>query len=283
MSPSKSPSFISFMYPVFKTNMIKGSVDKNTVKEIKLKFPGEITEFVQGGAYANYENNLYFTGGQEYIKDAGKLFLMVGPSDKLYNVVKLPDMKYPHWNHSMIADKGKIYVIGGYGSNKCEMYDLSSNSWSEMPDLIEKERQRSMLYIDNNFLYCFMGKSQSAILSTVERINLDNISAGWESIIVDTEKGITNLKFYGAGIIKNNNSNKIYFIGGKKEKRNKEEVFKRSIYEFCFDNYKMTKSEFKIENDLVFVENILFPMDEGDCGNFINVGNGFLISMPNLQ
>ena len=95
------------------------------------------------------------------------------------------------------------------------------------------------------------------------------------------------MKFYGAGIIKNNNSNKIYFIGGKKEKRNKEEVYKRSIYEFCFDNYKMTKSEFKIENDLVFIENILFPilfpMDEGDCGNFINVGNGFLISMPNLQ
>ena len=283
LSQTKSPSFISFMYPVFKTNMIKGSVDKNTVKEIKLKFPGEITEFVQGGAYANYENTLYFTGGQEYIKDAGKLFLKVGPSDKLYNVVKLPDMKYSHWNHSMIADKGKIYVIGGYGSNKCEMYDLSSNTWSEMPDLIEKERQRSMLYIDNNFLYCFMGKSQNAILSTVERINLDNINAGWESIIVDTAKGITNLKFYGAGIIKNNNSNKIYFIGGKKEKRNKEEVYKRSIYEFCFDNYKMTKSEFKIENDLVFIENILFPMDEGDCGNFINVGNGFLISMPNLQ
>ena len=281
---SINPSnFISFMYPVFKTNIVKGSIDKNTVQEIKINFPGDITEFVQGGAYCNYENGLYYTGGQEYIKDAGKLFLMIGRNDKGQNAIKLPDMKYPHWNHSMIADKNKIYVIGGYNSNKCEMFDLSSNTWTDIPDIIEKERQRSMLYIDNNFLYCFMGRSQNAFLSTVERLNLDNVNAGWESIIVDTGKERTNLKFYGAGIIKKNNSNRIYFIGGKKEKRNKEEAFKRSIYEFSFDDYKMTKSDFKIENDLVFIENKLFPMDEGDCGNFINVGNGFLISMPNLQ
>jgi len=271
------------MYPVFKSNIVKGSVDKNTVQEIKINFPGDITEFVQGGAYCNYENGLYYTGGQEYIKDAGKLFLMIGRNDKGQNAIKLPDMKYPHWNHSMIADKNKIYVIGGYNSNKCEMFDLSNNTWNEIPDLIEKERQRPMLYIDNNFLYCFMGRTQNAFLSTVERLNLDNVNAGWESIIVDTGKERTNLKFYGAGIIKKNNCNKIYFIGGKKEKRNKEEAFKRSIYEFSFDDYKMTKSDFKIENDLVFIENKLFPMDEGDCGNFINVGNGFLISMPNLQ
>ena len=113
------------MYPVFKTNIVKGSIDKNTVQEIKINFPGDITEFVQGGAYCNYENGLYYTGGQEYIKDAGKLFLMIGRNDKGQNAIKLPDMKYPHWNHSMIADKNKIYVIGGYNSNKCEMFDLS--------------------------------------------------------------------------------------------------------------------------------------------------------------
>jgi hypothetical protein len=44
----------------------------------------------------------------------------------------------------------------------------------------------------------------------------------------------------------------------------------------------MEVSDFKIENDLVFVENNLFSMDENDCGNFIDVGNGYLISMPIL-
>ena len=275
--------FVSFMYPVFKSNIVKGAVDKNTVQEIKINFNGEVNEFVQGGAYCNYENCLYYSGGQEYIKDAGKLFFVVKRNDLGQNATKLPEMKYPHWNHSMIADKGKIYVIGGYASNKCEVFDISSNTWSELPDLIEKERQRSMLFIEKNYLYCFMGRNQKELLNTVERINLDNVKAGWESIIVDMGKERINLRFYGAGIIKKNNSNKIFFIGGKKQRRNKEEGFKRSIYEFCFDDYKMVKSDFKIENDLVFIENKLFSMDETDCGNFINVGNGFLISMPNLQ
>ena len=288
-TPIKSPisnqniPSITFMYPVFKTNIVKGAVDKNTVRENKINFKGEITEFVQGGAYCNYENSLYFSGGQDYIKDAGKSFFLININELGKNAIKLPDMKYSHSNHSMIGNKGKIYVIGGFGSNKCEVYDIASKTWNEIPDLIEKERQRSMLFIDNNFLYCFMGRTQNDFLTSVERLNLDNISAGWESIIVNTGNERINLKFYGAGIIRTNNSNKIFFIGGKKEKRNKEEGFKRSIFEFSFDDYKMTKSDFKIENDLIFIENKLFAMDESDCGNFINVGNGFLISMPNLQ
>ena len=126
-----------------------------------------------------------------------------------------------------------------------------------------------------------MGLNQNGILDTLERLNMENIEAGWENIIVDNCDNI-NLKFYGAGIKKMNQANKIFFIGGKKEKKNKEVVYKRSIYEFSFDDYKMVVSDFKIENDLEFVENKLFSIDENDCGNFINIGNGYLISMPNL-
>ena len=280
---SQNIPLLSFMYPVFKTNIVKGAVDKNTVREIKITFPGEMTEFFQGGAYCNYENSLYITGGKDYIKDAGKSFIYINTKELGQNAKKLPEMKFSHSNHSMIGNKGKLYVIGGINSNKCEVFDIASQTWAEIPDLIEKERQRSMLFIDNNFLYCFMGRTQNGFLTSVERLNLDNISAGWENIIVNTGSERINLKFYGAGIIRRNNSNKIYFIGGKKEKRNKEEGYKRSIFEFSFDDFKITKSDFKIENDLIFIENKLFAMDESDCGNFINVGNGFLISMPNLQ
>ena len=65
-----------------------------------------------------------------------------------------------------------------------------------MPDLIEKERQRSMLFVEKNFLYCFMGMNQNGFLTTVEKLNLDNMSAGWESVIVDTCNEKINLKFY---------------------------------------------------------------------------------------
>ena len=278
---------VSFMYPIFKTDIIKIAINKNSVQEKKMNFSELskeepiITEFPNGGAYCNYENNLFFSGGQEYIKGAGKLFLSTSKNAPNRKVTKLPFMKHSHWNHSMIGEKGKIYVIGGFNSNKCEFYDIYKKEWSEMPDLIEKERQRSMLFVKNNFLYCFMGLTQNGILDTVERINLNNIEAGWEIIIIQKLENI-NLKFYGAGIINDNKSNKVYFIGGKKENKKKEIVFKRSIYEFSFDNFEMIVTDYKIENDLIFVENKLYSMDDNDCGNFINIRNGYLISMFNL-
>ena len=275
-----------FMYPVFKTNIIKGAIDKVTVQEIKINFSQFseedpiLTEFPAGGAYCNYENFFYFSGGQEYIKEASKLFLSISKKDSNQNPTKLPSMLNPHWNHSMIADKEKIYVIGGYNSNKCEVYDIQAKTWSELPDLLSPERQRSMLFIEKSFLYCFMGLSQNGMLDSVERLNLDNTQKGWERINVDNSENLI-LKFYGAGIIRMSDENKILFIGGKKENNN-EEVYKRSIYEFSLDDFKMTLSDFKIENDLEFVENKLYPIDDTDYGNFINIGDGYLISMPSL-
>ena len=283
------PKLISviFMYPVYKTNIIKGALDKNTVQEIKINFEEFskqepiINEFPTGGAYCNYENSLFFTGGQDYIKEASKLFLSISKNDLNQNATRLPMMNNSHWNHSMIADKGKIYVIGGYNSNKCEVYDIVNKSWKGIPDLIANERQRSMLFTEKNFLYCFMGLTQNGVLDSVERLNLENIEAGWESIIIDNRENI-NLKFYGAGIFRMSHVNKIFFIGGKKENKKKEQVFKRTIYEFSFDDFKMTMSDYKIENDLEFIENTLYSLGDDDCGNFINEGNGYLISMPNL-
>ena len=275
------------MYPVFKSNLIKCAADKNTVNEIKINFSEFskedpiITEFPNGGAYCHYKNTFYFTGGQEYIKEAGKLFLLIAKNNSDQNAIKLPLMKNNHFNHSMIGDKEKIFVIGGYNSNKCEFYDIARKTWNEMPDLFAKERQRSMLYINNNYLYCFMGLSQNGILDSIERINLENMDAGWENIIISKCDHI-NLKFYGSGIIRKNQNNKIYFIGGQKESKKKKNIYKRSIYEFSFEEYKMVPSDFKIENDLIFIENELYAMDENDYGNFINIGNGYLISMPNF-
>ena len=81
------------------------------------------------------------------------------------------------------------------------------------------------------------------------------------------------MKFYSFEIIKINQTNRIFFIGGKKENKKKETIYKRSIYEFSFDDYKMTISDFKIENDLAFVGNKLYAMDDNDCGNFISIPN----------
>ena len=79
-----------------------------------------------------------FTGGQEYIKEAGKWFL---------STTKLPLINNYHWNHSLIAEKGIIYVIGGCNSNESEYYDIAKKIWNDIPDLFAKEGQRIILFI----------------------------------------------------------------------------------------------------------------------------------------
>ena len=54
-------------------------------------------------------------------------------------------MNNPHWNHIMIAQK-KIYFLGGYNSYKCEVNNTQAKVWSELPDLLSPERQRSILF-----------------------------------------------------------------------------------------------------------------------------------------
>lgn len=55
-------------------------------------------------------------------------------------------MNNPHWNHTLIAEKEKIYVICGYNLNKYEVGDIQTKLWSELPDLLSPERQRSILF-----------------------------------------------------------------------------------------------------------------------------------------
>ena len=138
------------MYPLYKTNIIKGAIYKNTVQEIKINFSELsneipiIKEFLKGGVYYYYDICLCFTGGQEYIKETGKKFL---------STTKLPLINNYHWNHSLVAEKGIIYVIGGCNSNKSEYYDIAKKVWKDIPDLIAKERQRSIHFIENNYLH----------------------------------------------------------------------------------------------------------------------------------
>ena len=76
-----------------------------------------------------------------------------------------------------------------------------------------------------------MGLTQNGVLDSVERLNLENIEAGWESIIIDNRENI-NLKFYGAGIFRMSHVNKIFFIGGKKENKKKSKYLRELFMNF---------------------------------------------------
>lgn len=286
------PLFL-FMYPIFNTNVIIGTIEGETTGKVNIDFEQafnkqdiQIKEFTQGGAYCNSGQYLYFTGGQEKQKGIGKIFLRISINkiDNKVKMVKMPMMNFSHWNHSMISNDKYIFVIGGYNSNKCELFNIDDLIWEKMFDLNCKERQRSMLVIYNDYLYAFMGYTQSNILDTVERININNNlnTNKWENINISNEYNL-NLKFYGSGIY--NHGNELFFIGGKVGKNDNDNDYKSGIYNFSFDDMKFNNCEICFNGKLNFIENKFHYCDEDIVGNFIDLNDGCLatISISSLN
>ena len=278
---------ILLFYPIFSSNNILGTDDKKNIINIKVNFDElyddedniQINEFPEGGAYCNYKRYLYFSGGQEKNKDIGKLFFVTGISNESNDIVmdKLNYMNNSHWNHSMIINENYIFVIGGYNSNKCEYYNLINLNWEEMHNLNCDERQRSMLAIYNNYLYCFMGYNNFDILNTVERININELpNSIWENIDINCSNNIEP-KFYGAGIVNNNND--LIFIGGKIGLNNNDSDFKHDVYYFDFKGNYFFNKKIYYNQKLNFIENKLHYINNKIIGNFNNDEDGTLISV----
>jgi hypothetical protein len=275
------------MYPVFKTNKIMGVLEEDCeIITLEVDFSQafnkqdiQLQQFIPSSAYCNSEKYLYITGGKENQKDIGKIFLRISVNhnnnDTEVNIEKMPMMNFSHWNHSMISNKDYIFSIGGYNSNKCELYNIKTLKWEKMPDLNYNERQRSMLVICKDYLYCFMGYTQFEILNSVERINITNILINkWENVNISNEYNL-NLKFYGSGIF-NYKDEKLIFIGGKIGLGNGEEDYNTNIYEFSFNNMKFYAHEHYFNANLYFIENQFYYCDKDNVGNFVNLNDGCL-------
>ena len=276
------------MYPVFNTNHILGALKDESSGNIEVDFDNAFGEkdiqlkaFPQGAAFCNFEKYLYVTGGEEKMKGVSKLFLRVTiniEKESKARMVKMPSMLFSHWNHSMISNENYIFVIGGYNSNKCEAFNLKTLKWEAMPDLNSPERQSPILTIHGDYLYAFMGHTRFNILDTVERINIKNLGSNkWENVIVSNPNNV-NIRFYGAGVYYVNDD--LYFIGGKNGLGNDSSDYKSEIYCYHFDKNEFLNTDICYKGNLVFVENKFHHVSEENVGNFIDVDNGVLATMP---
>lgn len=71
-----------------------------------------------------------------------------------------------------------FYVVGGStgkhkATNKCEMYSIEENKWSDIPMLNEAKFSHSLCMFNDEFLFAFGGFGDNHKLSaTIERLNI---------------------------------------------------------------------------------------------------------------
>ena len=235
---------------------------ENETKDLEFPTLLNIKNFLNNCSWVNFNNKLYILGGVEK-NQKSHLFLEY---DSIKNAFKrLPDSKFSHINHSLLAYENSIYCIGGQ-ENECEKYDFDTNMWVSLPKL-NFVQDNPVLYIHNNILYSFFGNDESGKkIDHVQKLNLKNPKSKWVNVTYN--RNGCNLKMEGCGIIKVND-NTIYFYGGKTDNGTL-----KSVIEFDFNNMKANKTKYNMGENAYFKESIMPKISDDQYGNFsLDKGN----------
>ena len=147
---------------------------------------------------------LYFLNGCRTVLIKDKLYIF-GGVDKENNISRIayvyyintnelkpmPEMIKPHAYHSVqFLDYYKsIIVIGGENSIFCELYDLSTGLWRELPEM-KTPRANCILYLDKitHILYAFFGilgkiaEKNNNYTDILECLEFKKLALGWNKI-----------------------------------------------------------------------------------------------------
>ena len=208
---------------------------------------------------------LYFLNGCRTVLIKDKLYIF-GGVDKENNISKIsyvyyintnelkpmPEMIRPHAYHSVLfLDYYKsIVIIGGENSAFCELYDLSTGLWRELPEL-KTPRANSILYLDKltHIFYAFFGilgkisEKNNNYTDVLECLEFKKLALGWNKIEYNN-KSEMNFK-NGLNQIYPLNCDVLLVYGGSTMR----DFIKRSAI-YILSKQEMLKIDNKIFNDI---------------------------------
>ena len=169
------------LYDKKTTSLVKKSVNFDKKKH-------QYLYFLNGCRSVLVKDMLYILGGVDQEKNVTKLAYVY--YIKTNELKVMPEMLKPHAYHSVeFLDYYKsIIVIGGENSNACEIYDLNTGLWRELPDM-NIPRAHCNLYLDkfSNIIYTFFGvvgdiTEKNNYTDVIECLELKRIALGWNVI-----------------------------------------------------------------------------------------------------
>ena len=227
------------------------------MKYFKLK---KINKF---SAYCNSYDSLYISGGKYNEEEIKDFWIINNQSFKIEKKL----IPFSKSNHSMIYvefnNNQFIFFIGGNNSSSY-YYDIKNKNFVLWGDMSAPHFRPSLIQIDE-YLYCFnfsLGENNEIFF---EKTKLDSKEHIWEKVYPKFDKDeMKQIFLNNIFSISKCAGKKIIFIGGKKSKENKENVF---LYDInlniffnniiCNNQYidSIDKSFYKVNNS----HNIILP------------------------
>ena len=145
----------------------------------------------------------FLTGSRSVlIKDKLYIFGGVDKENNLTNVAwvyyikendlkPMPDMLHPHAYHEVqfLEYYKSIIVVGGENCGSCEIYDMTTGLWKDLPEL-KIPRAHCILYLDKitHKLYSFFGilgkiaEKNNNFTDSIECLEFRKLALGWHKI-----------------------------------------------------------------------------------------------------
>ena len=224
-----------------------------------------IKKFEPHHSTINYKNKFFISGGVGFYT-ANFFFIL---DQKNLKLIRLNDMLYKHPYHTLIGLNNNIFAISGFNSNKCEKYNITNKTWTNLADLNQHRSHPCCLFMENKFLYVFGGFIENIEKSnlSVERLNLCDMQK-WEIFdVIKNDENITQIPFY-CGTIRTS-LEKIIIFGGKK---NKETLGNNLVFNFdCEKNIIDENKEVKFLNFEEFQGKFFLRIDSGKYAQFSTI------------
>ena len=152
----------------------------------------------------NIHKYVYFLTGCRYVLIKDKLYIL-GGVDKENNITKvawvynikenelklMPEMIHPHAYHAVefFEFYKSIIVVGGQNCTSCELFDMKTGQWRDLPDL-KIPRAHPVLYLDKitHILYAFFGilgkisEKNNNFCDALECLEFKKLALGWQRV-----------------------------------------------------------------------------------------------------
>ena len=163
------------------------NIIKRNVKFEKNKH--KYLNFLNGSRSVLIKDRLYIFGGVDKENNTTKVALVYYIKEN--ELKPMPDMLNPHAYHGVqFLDYYKsIVVIGGENCTSCELYDMKSGQWRNLPEM-KIPRAHCILYLDkmSHKLYAFFGilgkisEKNNNYSDALECLEFRKLALGWHKV-----------------------------------------------------------------------------------------------------
>ncbi len=163
------------------------NIVKRTIKFDKNKH--KYLNFLNGCRCVLIKDRLYIFGGVDKENNVTKVAWVYYIKDN--ELKPMPDMLHPHAYHGVqFLDYYKsIVIIGGENSTFCEIYDMKTGHWRDLPEM-KIPRAHCILYLDKitHKLYAFFGilgkiaEKNNNFSDALECLEFRKLALGWQRV-----------------------------------------------------------------------------------------------------